>query len=176
MWNKNKNNLTSKSAETQAIKSWLVVVLYLIGWESGATILDQSQSKVKRSNGNSEGTVRSSSGVSMDSYLSVPLLMEKNLRPTFSAATSVIWGHTATFVTCWRIRASATISTGLSNAMIDGYFAVFPRVPSWACTAVWLNAIHADPVILAGIAGAVIIIYLAVLTTVSLLALAHVVV
>ena len=112
--------------------------------------------------------------VSVYCHLSEPLLMEKSLRLTFSAATSVIWGHAATLVASWRIRTRTTVSTGLSNAIIDGYFAVFPRIPSWACAAVRLDAIHADPVILAGISSAVIIINLAVLTTVSLWALAQV--
>ena len=35
-----------KSGKTQMTKSWLVIVLHLNGWESGASFLDQSQSKV----------------------------------------------------------------------------------------------------------------------------------
>ena len=31
-----------------AIKFWLVLALHLIGWDGGASILDQSQSEVKK--------------------------------------------------------------------------------------------------------------------------------
>ena len=36
---------TTKQSKTRATKLWLVLVLHLIGWESGASFLDQSQSK-----------------------------------------------------------------------------------------------------------------------------------
>ena len=34
-----------KRGKTQATRSWLVLVLHLIGWESGASFLNQSQSE-----------------------------------------------------------------------------------------------------------------------------------
>ena len=37
-----------KAQKMWANKSWLVLVLHLIGWESGASFLDQSQREVKR--------------------------------------------------------------------------------------------------------------------------------
>ena len=44
-WRANENsNLTR--GKTRVTKSWLVLVLHLIGWERGASFLDQSQSKV----------------------------------------------------------------------------------------------------------------------------------
>ena len=36
-----------KRGKTRATQSWLVLVLNLIGWKSGASFLDQSQSEVK---------------------------------------------------------------------------------------------------------------------------------
>ena len=37
-----------KCGKTRVTKSWLVVVLYLIGLKNGASFLDQSQSEVKQ--------------------------------------------------------------------------------------------------------------------------------
>ena len=37
-----------KAQEMRANKSWLLLVLHLIGWESGASFLDQSQSELKQ--------------------------------------------------------------------------------------------------------------------------------
>ena len=37
-----------KRGKTRATPSWLVLVLHLIGWESGASCLDQSQIEVKQ--------------------------------------------------------------------------------------------------------------------------------
>ena len=52
-WGANKNSKKEqarrlKRGKTQATKSWMMLVLHLIGWESGAFFLDQSQSKVKQ--------------------------------------------------------------------------------------------------------------------------------
>ena len=51
----NENNETAleppnchKHGEMWATKLWLVLVLYLIGWDGGTTFLDQSQSEVKQ--------------------------------------------------------------------------------------------------------------------------------
>ena len=43
-----KTNKQPKRRETRATESWLVLVLHLIGWESDASYLDQSQSEVKQ--------------------------------------------------------------------------------------------------------------------------------
>ena len=37
-----------KAQEIWANKLWLVLILHLIGWESGASFWDQSQSKLKQ--------------------------------------------------------------------------------------------------------------------------------
>ena len=37
-----------KRGKTQATRSWLVLVLHLIGWESGASFLNQSQSEIRK--------------------------------------------------------------------------------------------------------------------------------
>ena len=42
----------SKAREIAATKSWLVLALYLIGWESDASFLNQSQSEVKQNQWN----------------------------------------------------------------------------------------------------------------------------
>ena len=44
--NKKQPNIL-KRGEIWVTKSWLVLVLNLIGWKSGASFLDQSQSEVK---------------------------------------------------------------------------------------------------------------------------------
>ena len=41
-----------KRRETRATESWLVLVLHLIGWESDAGYLDQSQSEVRQNQSN----------------------------------------------------------------------------------------------------------------------------
>ena len=48
---KNNNQSALKPRKMWATKSWLILVLHLIGWESGASFLDQSQSKVKQNKG-----------------------------------------------------------------------------------------------------------------------------
>ena len=40
--------LKVKTANQRATRSWLVLVLHLIGWKSGARFLDQSQSEIKQ--------------------------------------------------------------------------------------------------------------------------------
>ena len=42
-----------KRGKTRMTKSWLVLVLHLIGWEVDASFLDQSQSEVKQNQSNS---------------------------------------------------------------------------------------------------------------------------
>ena len=45
-WELEVNALGAKRGKTRATKSRLVLVLHLIGWEDGASILNQSQSVV----------------------------------------------------------------------------------------------------------------------------------
>ena len=46
--NEQKEKYHLKHRETRVTKSWLMLVLHLIGWGSGASFVDQSQNKVKQ--------------------------------------------------------------------------------------------------------------------------------
>ena len=46
--NEQKEKYRLKRRETRVTKSWLMLVLHLIGWGSGASFVDQSQNKVKQ--------------------------------------------------------------------------------------------------------------------------------
>lgn len=49
---KKKKENNAKVGKIQVTKLWLVLVLYLIGWKSGMSILDQSQSKLRQKQNN----------------------------------------------------------------------------------------------------------------------------